>query len=444
MGRNICQNNVCWVPIGKGGVEMTYTSSRVRDWIVLAAGWFSLTLITTAAPVAGSTNQLVPIQSPIPSSYFGMHIRSAVISGATASLTPWPKVQIPGWRLWDAGVRWPDIEPERGEWSFDTLDKSVEIANEHNTEVILTLGFTPAWASARPQETAAYHPGWAAEPADLDDWRVFIRTIATRYKGRIHIYEVWNEPNLTKQFWTGSVEQMIELVREARCIVKSVDPSAILVSPSATSDYGLPWLSEFLSKGGGQYVDVIGYHFYVFPANPEAMVPLIKKVKKVMLSNGADRKPLWNTESGWSDPKPFPSEDLAGGYLARAYILNWATGVERFYWYAWDDHIWVSIETTEKDNATLTPSGRAYGIIQNWLVGARMTACTEGADHTWICQLKRNGLNEWILWNPDETKSLELPSSWHIKYVTSLLDKRSGFSGSYLGVGPIPQLLTRR
>ncbi len=62
------------------------------------------------------------------------------------------------------------------------------------------------------------------------------------------------------------MEQMIALVREAHQIIKSVDPSAILVSPSETSDYGLPWLSEFLSEGGGQYVDVIGYHFYVFPA----------------------------------------------------------------------------------------------------------------------------------------------------------------------------------
>lgn len=238
------------------------------------------------------------------------------------------------------------------------------------------------------------------------------------------------------------MEQMIALVREAHQIIKSVDPSAILVSPSATSDYGLPWLSEFLSKGGGKYVDVIGYHFYVFPADPEAMVPLIEKVKRLMLSNGVDRKPLWNTESGWSDPKPFPSEDLAAGYLARAFILNWAAGVQRFYWYAWDDHVWASLQTTEKDDATLAPAGRAYGIIQNWLVGAKMTACSEDADDTWICQLKSNESPQWIVWNPDGTRSFEIPASWHIKYVTSLLDKRSGSRGPSLDVGPTPQLLT--
>jgi len=404
----------------------------------------AVALFTVSAPSGiGGSHIATPLQ-PIPPSFFGMHIHHIVARAGTAPLTPWPSTPVPELRLWDAQVTWPDIEPQRGEWRFDTLDKSVEIAQKHNTAVMLTLAFTPAWASARPQEPVGYNPGWAAEPANLEDWRSFVQAIATRYKGRIHIYEIWNEPNVTNEYWTGSMEQMIALVREAHQIIKSVDPSAVIVSPSATTESGLPWLSEFLRKGGGQYVDVIGYHFYVYPADPEAMVPLVQKVKKIMLSNGVARMPLWNTESGWAAPKPFPSEDLAAGYLARAFILNWASGVQRLYWYAWDNHNWVSLETTEKDDTTLTPAGRAYGIIQKWLIGARMTACSEDADHTWICRLERNGSPQWIVWDPNESKSFELPSSWHAEYVTSLLHKRSGLKGSSLYVGPMPQLLTAR
>jgi hypothetical protein len=402
-----------------------------------------LTLVLFVVPYGsgmGGRHIVTPSQ-PIPLTYFGMHIQHTAISFQTEPLTPWPRVPVPEWRLWDARVTWPDIEPQKDEWRFDTLDKSVAIAREHNTEVILTLGFTPPWASARPQEGVGYNPGWAAEPADLEDWRTFVRTVATRYKGRIRIYEIWNEPNLTKIYWTGSTEQMVALVREADQIIKGIDPSAILVSPSATGDDGLSWLSEFLSKGGGQYVDVIGYHFYVFPANPEAMVPLIEKVKQVMLSNGAGRKPLWNTESGWADPKPFPSEDVAAAYLARAFILNWAAGVQRFYWYSWDNHTWVSIQTTGKDSTTLTPAGRAYGIMQEWLVGAEMTACSEDENRTWACQLIRNGSPQWIVWNPVRTTVFEPPPSWHVEYVTSLLQKRSKFKGSSLFAGPMPKLL---
>ena len=153
---------------------------------------------------------------------------------------------------------------------------------------------------------------------------------------------------------------------------------------------GVDWLSQFLQMGGGQYVDVIGYHFYVAPQPPEAMIPLIERVKQVTAENGVGDKPLWNTECAWPSPRPFPSEDLAAGYLARAYILNWAAGVQRFYWYAWDNHIFDVTQTTRQDNQTLTPAGRAYGIIQKWLVGARVDTCSEASDQTWTCQLTRN------------------------------------------------------
>src|SRR5882672_950381 len=93
-----------------------------------------------------------------------------------------------------------------------------------------------------------------SRPKDLEDWRTFVRTIATRYKGRIHAYEIWNEPNV-KRFWTGSIDQWVALTREASVIINSIDPQAIVVSPPATSFPGIKWLPEFLSKGG-QYVDV--------------------------------------------------------------------------------------------------------------------------------------------------------------------------------------------
>lgn len=403
----------------------------------------ALALFFFAAPVLSgiSDSHIVTPLQPIPPSFFGMDIQYTVIPHGTTPLTPWPGIRVPGLRLWDAQVTWPDIEPHKGEWRFDTLDRSVEIARKHDTEIMLPLAFTPVWASARPQEPIGYSPGWAAEPANLEDWRIFVRTVATRYKGRIHVYEIWNEPNVSKVYWTGLTDQMIALTREAHDVIKSVDPTAILVSPSATTESGTSWLSDFMSKGGGRYVDVIGYHFYVTPQPPEAMVPLIQKVRNVIKQNGAGDKPLWNTESGWAQPKPFPSEDLAAAFLARAYILNWALGVRRFYWYSWDNHDWVSLQTTESDDTTLTSAGRAYGIIQNWLVGARMLACSENTDHIWVCQLRRNGSPEWIVWNPNETKSFEVPPSWHIKNVTPLLQERSGFIGPSLNVGPIPQLL---
>ena len=262
-------------------------------------------------------------------------------------------------------MTWPDLEPGKGQWHFENLDRSLALAEAHHAGVLLTLGLTPRWASARPQEPSGYAPGFAAEPKDIEDWRVFVRTVATRYKGRIHAYEIWNEPNV-KKFWTGNIDQLAALTREASIIIHGIDPQAIVVSPPATGFPGIKWLPEFLGKAG-QYVDVIGYHFYLTPRPPEATLQLVDAIKKVMTENGAQDKPLWDTEAGWLPPAQI---DPDWGRLPARDRTSFfgADGVQRFYWYAWDSHTSVALQTTEKDNQTLTggPGIRHDSELVDW------------------------------------------------------------------------------
>src|SRR5580704_1657284 len=72
---------------------------------------------------------LVPSQQIIPQSLFGMHIHRA------NSTTPWPSIPIGEWRLWDAYVTWPYLEPHKGQFRFDTLDAYVSLARQHNTGI---------------------------------------------------------------------------------------------------------------------------------------------------------------------------------------------------------------------------------------------------------------------------------------------------------------------
>jgi Glycosyl hydrolases family 39 len=378
-------------------------------------------------------NDLHTPTATIPDSYFGLHIHHLSYPVPT---TPWPSMPVPAWRLWDAAVRWPELEPSKGQWEFERLDHYVSVAQEHHTSVLLPLGMTPLWAAARPQINA--------EPKNIDDWRTFVRTVVSRYKGRIHAYEIWNEPNLP-DFWIGTTDQMLILTKEASEIIHSLDSQAIVVSPSATTEYGIPWLEEFLKKGGGQYVDVIGYHFYV-TANtklPEDMVPFIQRVRQIMSENGLGNKPLWNTESGWLVPAQFDSEEVAAGFLARAYILAWAAGVQRFYWYAWDNRS-LGIVTYREAEHKVTPAGNAYKVMQQWLVGAKMDNCVESADHSWTCQLNRSGRKEWIVWNSQGNRKFDVPAAWHVKSITPLLQDRRFLDGSSIDIGPSPMLLTGR
>jgi Glycosyl hydrolases family 39 len=380
--------------------------------------------------VAGSPQIYAGPDHPIPAQYFGMHIHRA------AGGTPWPAVPFASWRLWDSGVAWAQLEPQRDKWNFELLDRYVKLAAEHEVEIVLTLGLTPSWASARPDEPSAYQPGNAAEPRDLADWRNYVHTVAVRYQGVVRSYEIWNEPNVRGTF-TGTPAAMLRLSRVAYEALKAVDPGITVVSPSATANAGVAWLGKFLKAGGCQYSDVIGYHFYVTPEAPEAMIPLIQQVRKVLRSKPCGNRPLWNTESGWAAPRHFSSDAEAAGYLMRAYVVNWLMGIDRFYWYAWDNHNWSTLGTTARSGDEKTPAGNAYGVIHDWLVGSVLRSCRLQNSTVWVCQLELGRDKSWIVWSPANTQSFSPPQSWRIKTVSTWTGQ-SSVPGPTLQVGSTP------
>jgi hypothetical protein len=382
----------------------------------------------------------------IPPTFFGMHIHHATTT------TPWPTIPFGTWRLWDAYVAWPNLEPKKGEWHFENLDKYVAMAAQHKVEIIAPLALSPQWASARPNEHAAYAPGNAAEPGNIEDWKNYVRTVATRYKGRIHIYEIWNEVNI-KDFFSGTPMQMVRLAKEAYQIIKTADPSAIVLAPSCTAnDWRVSWFEEYLKKGGGEYADVLNYHFYVSPHQPEQMVPFIGKIRQIIADNNLNGKPLWNSESGWnienhnSTVKGEGSfskvliDSEASAYVARAYILNWASGASRFNWYAWDNG---NMGFVERDGKTVKPPAAAYAQTYKWLSGARMVSCGKNSEGTWVAGIiEANGRRGWVVWNADKTVNMELPREWKAKMVKALTGTSTNISNDgRLSVGPMPVLV---
>lgn len=362
------------------------------------------------------------VMVPTAKTYFGMHIHRADAG------TPWPDARFGSWRLWDAYAGWPDLQPERGRWNFGKLDKYVAMAEVTGTEILLPLGRSPRWASSRPDERSAYGPGQAAEPRDIEDWRDYVRTVATRYKGRIRAYEVWNEPN-DKGFFTGTPEAMLVLQKEAYRIVKEVDPANLLVMPAAVHAH--KWLDAYLALGGGAYADVIGYHFYVPREPPEAMLREVEGVRALMRKHGVGHKPIWNTETGWwianSDGTPEDGgvasswkrllADEAAAYVARALILGRWAGLERFYWYAWDNRGLGLIEPGSKQTKQ---AGRAYAVVADWLIGKRQAGC-ESLGPVWQCAI-RGGDDEvsWLVWSLSGVRAWEVPIGWRAESVQGL------------------------
>src|SRR6185369_17580213 len=385
----------------------------------------------------------------IPRTLFGQHMHRA------DATTVWPTAQFSTWRLWDANAQWPWLEPKKGEWHFEKLDTYLNLAEAHNVEILLPLGLTPTWASARPAEASPYGiAGSSAEPVSIEDWKNYVRTVATRYKGRIHYYELWNEVNLS-MFYSGSVDQMLAMAKEAYLIVKSIDPSASVVSPSCVAYENNPWIEEYLRKGGGQYADIIGYHFYVSPDSPEQMVHFIDKIKLILTNYNVGSKPFWNTESGWyienhnSTVAPEGSrfskvltDSEASAYVARSYVLNWARGINRFFWYAWDN---ANMGLVEKDGKTVKAPAAAYAQVYNWLNGAKMISCGKNSQGTWVIRLvKADNNTAWIVWNADRALRMELPKEWNAKSMKNLAGNSSNIASvTQLEIGPSPILIEK-
>jgi hypothetical protein len=355
---------------------------------------------------------------------------------------PWPSVPIGGWRTWH--VDWANIQTEPNRWDFSLLDKFVGWSQQHNVEILMHLSYTPRWASSTPDAPTDVEvtnpPGLSGPPRNMKDWQTYVRTIATRYKGRIHNWEIWNEPN-RPQSWNGSVDGMVEMAREAYTILKQVDPTCTVVAPAPEQQKGLPFLDAFLAKGGGNYADVIGYHFYVGAnAPPEAIVDLIRSVKSIMAKHGVASKPLWDTEAGWLGNDLLPPQTGAA-WLARAEILNWASGVSRFFWYAWEIQHGSRIQLVGPDNSTLTPAGKAFATIQTWMTGATLSRCADSGSGVWTCDLDRGGQGSHIVWSTRGNTSVSVPAAWQAATSTSLDGARTAIQGASIQVGEQPVLI---
>jgi hypothetical protein len=181
----------------------------------------------------------------------------------------------------------------------------------------------------------------------------FCGALAAHFRGRIDAYQVWNEPNLTRE-WAGyppSPAGYVRLLAACAEAIRRADPAAIIISaglsPTGTRDLTAMPDEEFLWKlyaaGGGEYFDVLGVHAPGWKFEPErdpASVVQdgylswqtfrhVEKIRAIMAANGDADSQIAITEMGWTiDPRPAEvsiyswfavTPEQQADYLVRAY-----------------------------------------------------------------------------------------------------------------------------
>ncbi len=246
-------------------------------------------------------------------------------------------VQDAGFRWVKQEFAWREIEGAgKGVFDWSRTDRVMDQIDAHGLKVIARLGVQPQWAGGGYPEIGP--------PNNMQDFADFAAAVAQRYKGRIDAYQIWNEPNLAREWGNrppnaAEYTQMLQLAYQA---IKAVDPYPVIISAglaptTRNDDVARPdiyYIQEMYDAGAAPYFDALGAHGagYASPpetdpaevartpglANPgdfENNVPEelrrvycfrhVEDVRAVMVRNGDANKQIVLLEFGWTiDPRP--------------------------------------------------------------------------------------------------------------------------------------------
>jgi hypothetical protein len=229
-------------------------------------------------------------------------------------------------------------EPYRSAW--EKYDQIVDLAVEADLEIIARLSNPPSWSRAAGDDSGTFAP-----PDDLDDYGDFVEAVASRYQGRIHYYQIWNEPNIYPEWGNAPVspEAYTELLRVGYTRVKAACPDCVVLSGALaqTIPLGPRDLNDFIflqrmyDAGAGDYFDVLAMQGYGLWSGPtdRRMRPRVLNFSRplylrgIMVENGDAQKPIWITEMNWNaPPEDFPNKQF--GYATEEQQARYA--VEAF------------------------------------------------------------------------------------------------------------------
>ncbi|MBI4832049.1 MAG: beta-galactosidase [Candidatus Lindowbacteria bacterium] len=249
-------------------------------------------------------------------------------------------------------VQWQLVEPSPGQFDWTTTDRIVDTAQAKNVEVLFTLRSISSWGTKQEtQQRSIYRSGSA--PSDMKQWTQFLEALAGRYKGRGVHYEIENEVN-GPTFWSGTVEEYVELLKASYPVIKQADPDARVLpsamackivrnfKPGRNEEWNRhdEWLRAILST---KSFDAVSVHNYYFPseivANGLTFRGYLDHIRDLMKEAGVSERPIWITEAGYvsrttdaSGRKDKGTPEKQAKWLKEAYQQAFESGVERVFW----------------------------------------------------------------------------------------------------------------
>lgn len=238
----------------------------------------------------------------------------------------------------DMAVYKEDIK-ENPVYNYMYVDALVDFLQSIGMKPFVELGFMP-WAMASGEKTIFWWRGNVTPPKDYDKWADLVKNLTEHFTERYGsdevktwYFEVWNEPNLTPGFWTGTQEDYFKLYRYAAKAVKCVNKDYRVGGPGTA---GAAWESEMIAYcyKNNVPIDFISTHAYgvkqgfldeygqtgtVLAKEELAVSGDVLQSKKEIATSSLPNLELHYTE--WSASYT-PADPVHDSYYEAAYVLQ--------------------------------------------------------------------------------------------------------------------------
>jgi hypothetical protein len=174
---------------------------------------------------------------------------------------------------------WAKCEPEPGVYRFEWLDTIVDDCLAQGVDPWLQVSYgNPIYPGGGDFYLGG---GLPTSESALQAWDRWVRAAAERYKDRVTVWEVWNEPDLDPN---NSAEQYASLFVRTAQIIRAAIPQARIYAGSLARIHDPAWIETLLrtlqQQGLLDLVDEITVHGYT--RRPEENLNAYGALKKVI------------------------------------------------------------------------------------------------------------------------------------------------------------------
>jgi len=263
------------------------------------------------------------------------------------------------------------------EYNYMYIDVLFDFLHSIGMKPFVELGFMPN-ALASGNQTIFWWRGNVTPPKDYEKWAGLIKNLTEHFTERYGAdevktwyFEVWNEPNLSPGFWTGTQEEYFKLYKYTAQAVKSINKEYRVGGPGTAGAAWEPEMIEYCHKNNVP-IDFISTHAYgvrqgfldeygqggtVLDKNPMSLSGDVLQSRKEIAGSSIPNLELHYTE--WSASYT-PADPIHDSYHEASYVLQKLKQVGNA---ATSMSYWVFTDIFEEPGPRFTPFHGGFGML---------------------------------------------------------------------------------